>query len=483
MKKNDIARKLYLGENQTIEFKTFCRAKSVGPVVCSFLNSNGGYLICGVDDKGQLIGLANTETILHKIEKNLFENISPKALISVEKHDLNEKTVIVIEVPAGKDIPYAYNNNIYIRETNQTLKADVETIRDMVMRRQIEPERWERRFSIADLDIDLSEEEIKLAVKDAIKVGKITFRDSNNLIKVLEDFSSIKYGEVTNAGDVLFGINTALRYPQVRIRAAAFPTDKADDTFRDIKSFEGPLVSVLHKLENFIVQNTPTIARFDSNSMKRSNEPLYPQSIVREGLVNALVHRDYSSFSGNVSVFVFPKRLEIQNSGGFPDGVTVEGLKTGHISVLRNPDIANVLFLQDLMEKVGRGSLLIQKQCKKSRNISPEWREDENKNVILTFYATEVTTEVTQQVTQQVKKLLLICNDEMSRVELMKNIGLKDRVSFSSNYVEPALKKSLIEMTEPDSPKSPTQKYRLTLLGKQLKEKFRKIKSETKKPK
>jgi len=56
----------------------------------------------------------------------------------------------------------------------------------------------------------------------------------------------------------------------------------------------------------------------------------------------------------------------------------------------------------------------------------------------------------------------------------MKSIGLKDRVSFSSNYVEPALKKSLIEMTEPDSPKSPTQKYRLTLIGKQLKEKLKK---------
>ena len=87
--------------------------------------------------------------------------------------------------------------------------------------------------------------------------------------------------------------------------------------------------------------------------------PLYPESAVREALINALGHRDYSSPSGGVSIHSFPRRLEIWNSGSLPDGVTAESLAKGHISVLRNPDIAHVLYLRGLMEKAGRGSVLM----------------------------------------------------------------------------------------------------------------------------
>ena len=80
----------------------------------------------------------------------------------------------------------------------------------------------------------------------------------------------------------------------------------------------------------------------------------------------------------------------------------------------------------------------------------------------------EGVEQVTQQVTQQVEKLLAACTSELSRSELMKAVRIRDRVSFSRNYLEPALAESLIEMTQPDSPKSPTQKYRLTAKGRVL---------------
>ncbi|WP_045219081.1 Fic family protein [Desulfonatronum thioautotrophicum] len=83
-------------------------------------------------------------------------------------------------------------------------------------------------------------------------------------------------------------------------------------------------------------------------------------------------------------------------------------------------------------------------------------------------HAGATTHQPTQQVTQQVKKLLAVCIGEVSRAELMKATGLKDRVTFSKNYLDPALTGNFIEMTQPDSPKSPTQKYRLTEKGKQV---------------
>ncbi len=80
--------------------------------------------------------------------------------------------------------------------------------------------------------------------------------------------------------------------------------------------------------------------------------------------------------------------------------------------------------------------------------------------VSLTF-----SENATQQVTQQVSRLLQCFDGEMSRSALMQALNLKDRVSFAKNYLEPALQSGLIEMTQPNSPKSPTQKYRLTPLG------------------
>ncbi len=78
-----------------------------------------------------------------------------------------------------------------------------------------------------------------------------------------------------------------------------------------------------------------------------------------------------------------------------------------------------------------------------------------------------ITGQAPQQVTQQVMKLLVACNGEQSRADLMQAVEIKDRVSFARNYLDPAIEADLIEMTQPDSPQSPTQKYRLTEKGRQ----------------
>ncbi|HWQ77654.1 MAG TPA: ATP-binding protein [Anaerovoracaceae bacterium] len=90
------------------------------------------------------------------LEQAINLKITPKALVYYAADEIQEKAVVVVEVPAGKDVPYAFQNEIYIKEGEQTVRADVDTIRDLVMKRQIEPERWERRFSGAEIESDLS---------------------------------------------------------------------------------------------------------------------------------------------------------------------------------------------------------------------------------------------------------------------------------------------------------------------------------------
>ena len=319
-----IQKLLSLGEGQQVEFKSSIKnVEALGRVICGLLNASGGYLICGVKDQGTVLGVDASANTVAALEKQLNDGIAPKTLVELEIAKLEGKPVIVFEVPAGKDVPYAFQNTIYIRAGKTTEPAAPETIRDLVLRRQTEPERWERRFSFADLEADVDLDQVRAAVTDARKVRRAFFRNAEDPQMVLEDFSAAKLGRLTNGGDVLFARNPATRLPQIRIRAMRYNSDKAGDTYRDMKLFEGPLHAIFEDAYAFIVRNTPTAARFTKGQPKRDDSPLYPEDAVREALINALAHRDYSASSGGVSIHIFPQRLEIWNSGSLPDGVTV----------------------------------------------------------------------------------------------------------------------------------------------------------------
>nr|WP_095068653.1 ATP-binding protein [Pseudomonas sp. Irchel 3A18] len=123
------------------------------------------------------------------------------------------------------------------------------------------------------------------------------------------------------------------------------------------------MAEVIEQLFTFIRRNTPSRARFSNDRTQREDIPLYPEVAIREGIVNAFAHRDYSSFSGGIKVEISPAQVKIWNSGTLPEGVSADQLQHGHISVLRNPDIAHILYLLGYMEKLGRGSVLICQAC------------------------------------------------------------------------------------------------------------------------
>lgn len=476
MKLERIRELLSLGEGQRLELKSSIRkVDTLGAVICGFLNTAGGYLICGIRDPGKVVGLDASPDAVTRLERDIHAGLSPKALVSFQTEILEGQAVLIIEVPAGKDVPYAFRDVIYLREGDANRRANAAEIRDIVMRRQIEPERWERRFSLGDLETDIDLDEVRSAIAEAERVKRAYFRDAAQSLMVLEDFAAAKYGRLTQGGDVLFTTNPAQRLPQTRIRAMRYNSDKAGDKFSDLKSFEGPLHRIFEEAYSFIVRNTASPARFIPGNPKRQDSTLYPKDAVREALINALAHRDYSASSGGVSLHVFPRRLEIWNSGPLPEGVTAEALSKGQISVLRNPDIAHALYLRGLMEKAGRGSVLMVKQCQDAGLPAPAWKSDPL-GVTVTFVAPAETPHVTQHVTPHVaphvtphvRRLLQAVQGEKSRAALMTKLKIKDRVHFADTYLRPALEAEVVEMTQPDKPRSVNQRYRLTALGKSV---------------
>jgi ATP-dependent DNA helicase RecG len=131
----------------------------------------------------------------------------------------------------------------------------------------------------------------------------------------------------------------------------------------------------LEEAMTFLKRHVAIAAEFRLGQLSRETRPQYPFNSLREGLVNALVHRDYAAFSGGVSVSIYPGRVEIWNSGRLPLGLTPDKLLAStHDSILVNPDISHVFYLQELMERVGRGTFKIVQECKELGMQQPEWR-------------------------------------------------------------------------------------------------------------
>ncbi|MDW7657630.1 MAG: ATP-binding protein, partial [Bacillota bacterium] len=135
MNLDTIKKTLLLGESQNVEYLVdtpVSDVQMIGRDICAFLNSGGGYVVYGVGQDGEIKGVSIDSRRLINLEKALSGEITPKALVSFEKHEIEDKQLLVIEIPAGKDIPYAYQNEIFIRDGEQTIRADVEAIRNMV---------------------------------------------------------------------------------------------------------------------------------------------------------------------------------------------------------------------------------------------------------------------------------------------------------------------------------------------------------------
>ena len=474
METDAIKKLLVLGEGQNIEFKSHCPdAESIGPVVCGFLNTSGGFIVCGASERGEVYGIDNAEALVKILEQVFENNLSPGTLVEIHTQKIQDKNLIVIEVPFGRDPPYAFRDIIYMRSGSQTHKANNETIRDLVLRRQAEPERWERRFSLADPKKDLDEKEINAAIEAVHKTERLRLDESFSDTGFLEKMSVYKYGRLTNGGDILFTRNPASRNPQIRVRATNFETSKTGEKYTDQRSFEGPLAPLLEMVFGFIKLYTPIASDFTTGDLKRKDTRKYPLAAINEGLVNAFAHRDYGSFSGGIFINLYPDRLEIENSGKFPEGVTPESISKGQVSVLRNPDIAHVLYLRGFMEKKGRGSALIQQACIDHGLPLPRWSQSEF-GVKLTLFAVpgaqEATTEESRKVSREIKRMLNVLNGDMSRRELQNSLGLKDDENFRVAYINPAIEQNLISPTIPEKPSSSKQKYRLTKKGQSLRD-------------
>jgi len=193
-----------------------------------------------------------------------------------------------------------------------------------------------------------------------------------DLPEYLESLNLFSGSQLTNSAIVLFGVNPARVHPQTRMRVAVYNSDDPRD-FADNQVFEGNLFTLFEFGTSYIQRNVGVESRFVD--LVRHDEARIPRVVVREALINALVHRDYERTDANLTIAIYVDRLEIWNPGGLPEGLNAEELPTLRVSRPRNPDIANVAFVRGLIEQWGSGTHQMLVHCRRAGLRDPVWRE------------------------------------------------------------------------------------------------------------
>lgn len=361
----------------------------IAAATCALLNANGGTVIAGVDERGlddpEFQHRSATEEDADRLRHFLYEQVSPNSVMSISIDETQYGPVLVIDVPNGRDTPYTFDGRVYLRSGKSVKAADSQAIREMVLEKGTDVQRWERRPSPTLTTKDLDRKLIEATVKRGRENRGFVFENPRDLDAVLQQLEVAEFGQLTNAADVVFGRNVAQRLPQIRVRAVRFESDRSGD-FIDDQLLEGPALALLDDMLAFVRRHVPVTAKFEPSKAIRQDVPQFPFEALREGIVNALVHRDYASFSGSVKISIYPDRLEIWNNGRLPDGLTAKKLEMAqHESILINPDISHVFYLYGQMERVGRGTYNMVRYCRAFGMRTPTWK-NKNQGVLLTFH-------------------------------------------------------------------------------------------------
>lgn len=228
----------------------------------------------------------------------------------------------------------------------------------MLFERMHGDRRWETEpaagWALQDLDLP----ELRNAVAEAVRVGRLNEPGSREPEDMLLGLGLMRDGVLLRAAVVLFGNARRLEseMPQCLLRVARFRgIDRSD--FLDNRQFYGNAFALLSSAERFLNDTIPVPSRFEPGRVQRIDEPLYPLLAVREAVANALCHRDYAMGGGSIGLAVYDDRLEVTSTGPLHFGLTPNDLFAPHESRPWNPLIARTFYRRGIIEQWGRGTL------------------------------------------------------------------------------------------------------------------------------
>lgn len=360
------------GESETVEFKKSTAALREGiETICAFANQRGGYLLFGIADDGTVVGQQVTEDTIKNIANAVKLNTDPKLYPSIQRIEMQGKTCVLITVEESPLKPHLAYGRAYLRVGPTNQKLDREGYEYLLRQRfngygfdyQVQP-----GATLSDIDTNTLYEFLETA-------NSVRDLNENLLLPadiVLQKLDLMTEKGITKAALLLFGKNPQKFFADhFEVKCGKFAGDTGYDEIANEQEFSQNLVQNFYAALNFILESVGK--RSQKGDIQRLETWEFPVSVVREALVNMIVHRDYRQ-NIKSTVEIRPSAVSFYNPAQlFSPTITIERLKKFHPSRPGNRLIAKVFYLLGLFENWGGGTLKIISETMKSGKPSPEF--------------------------------------------------------------------------------------------------------------
>lgn len=458
-------------EGQTLEVKAAhvdC-PKRLYDTLSSFSNQDtGGVILFGLNEQTGFdpVGVYDLQDLQKKVTEQC-NQMEPPVRAVFTTAEVDGAPICAAEIP-GLDLserPCYYKgagrvDGAYVRVGDADLKmTDYELYSFEAFRKHLhDDERPIERASLGMLDMDALKDYVRKKRIERPKFARLNDEQAYEMLQLTKD------GVPTLAAIMNFGLYPQGYLPQLAITAIVVPGtqigDVADDDARfiDNKRIEGTLTDMLEEAMAFCVRNMKTRTIIDLNTGKHVNKTEYPRGAIREAILNALIHRDYSHHTEGTPIQInfFTDRLEIHSPGSLYGRMTVEQLGIARLDQ-RNPALA--VMAETLLGAENRysGIPTIRREMAEYGLPEPVFQNRRNEFVVILYNRATASVEETKQAEDDT--LLAFCRMPRSRQEIADYLGIKATPYMMNKYVLPLIQQGLLRMTIPDKPKSRNQRY------------------------
>ena len=359
------------GENLFIEFKEeLPNVDDLAAEICAFANTEGGTIILGVKDNGEIKGLKDIKSLEEKIMNIVRQNVLPEISLNFFVCEIHQKKIAAIEILKSAFRPHQTNKGVfYIRVGTTKRKASKEELGRIYQDAGIidYDQCFIKGSSLFDIDQNKTNQFFhqvynKDIYDEQISVGqlfynlKILKQENNNFI-------------ATVGGLLLFGKDPQKFLPQAVIKLAVFDGNDTTSKMLDKKEIAGTLplqIEETEKIIQFYMKKSSEIEGF-----KRIYKTEYPTEAIREVVINAIAHRNYSIHGSNIRIFIFNNRIEVYSPGRLPNTITLNNIL--YAQQTRNHFIVRILDNLNYIESLGTGIQKIIRLMKENNNTEPKF--------------------------------------------------------------------------------------------------------------
>ncbi|MEK6480916.1 ATP-binding protein [Catalinimonas sp. 4WD22] len=371
-------------ESQHLDYKQSWQDEHL-KTLCAFANAEGGEIHLGKDDQGKITPLEQPKKLLESLPGKIIQKLGVYPRLDLVQEE--EQAFIVIRIEASP-LPVGLNGRYYKRigSTNQELKGPM--LSQFLMEKSGNgwDELPEPQATLKDLDVNTLQRFQRFASERVPSIRQEPLKTDKDLLSFLQKLNLAEGGMLSRAAILLFGKEPQRYYRDAYLKIGMFASDAellSDDHIK------GNLFNQVEQGME-VLKLKYLVPKVYYEGIVRKEKAEYPESALREAIINALVHRDYAGPPLQISVY--DDKMILWNEGGLPATLTIEDLKHKHPSRPRNRSLSDVFYKAGYIESWGRGTIAITQDCIRAGLPEPAFREAFG-GLEVTFFKNTLTEE------------------------------------------------------------------------------------------